>query len=383
MIYLDNAATSWPKPPAVAETVRDWLLNIGASPGRSAYRTAASSTRIVFDAREALARMLGIADSRHLLFMSGATFALNTVIRGLLQDGRHVVTTSMEHNSVMRPLRWMSENQGAEIQVIEADAAGRLDAAAFASAVRPDTRLVVVNHGSNVTGTLAPLTEIRQAIGAVPLLVDAAQTAGVVPIDVENLDIDLLACSGHKGLLGPTGTGCLYIRPGLADRIPPLVCGGTGSRSESDEQPHILPDRYESGTPNAAGIAGLGAAAQYILGRGVADLRRHEQELIARLLDGLRAVHGVQIYGPGDPAAMTATVSINLDGWTPDQVGLALDRRYDIMVRVGLHCAPAAHRTIGTFPEGTVRLSLGAFSTADDVDAVLAALKELAAEERP
>jgi len=292
-----------------------------------------------------------------------------------------VVTTSLEHNSVMRPLRRMVDERGIEVQVVSADNHGRLDIATLAAAIRPSTQLVVVNHASNVVGAIAPLEQIREAIGAVPLLVDGAQTAGALPLNLERDGIDLFVCSGHKGLLGPTGTGCLYLRPGLEELIPPLTWGGTGSLSQFDIQPEALPDRYEAGTPNAAGIAGLGAAALYLLRRTVADVRRHGLEMTARLLDGLCQIPKVRIYGPGDPEQITPTVSINLDGWSPDQVGLALDRRYDIMVRVGLHCAPHAHRTIASFPTGTVRLGLGAFTTADEVDATLAALGELAAEE--
>lgn len=380
MIYLDNAATSWPKPAGVAEAVYDWMTTVGASPGRAAHRLAASATRIVFDAREALAQLLGVSDSRQLIFTPGATYGLNTAILGLLRYGGHAVTTSMEHNSVMRPLRRAATENNAEVQVVDSDSQGRADAGALAAAIRADTRLVVVNHASNVTGTIVPLADIREAIGDVPLLVDGAQTAGALPLNLERDGIDLFACSGHKGLLGPTGTGCLYIRPGLEESIPSLTSGGTGSDSESDLQPALLPDRYESGTPNAAGIAGLGAAARFLLTHGVTEIRRGESELTARLLDGLRAIRGVRIYGTGDPEKMTATLSINLEGISPDQVGLALDRRYDIMVRVGLHCAPQAHRTVGSFPAGSVRLSLGPLSSADEVDATLDALSELAAE---
>lgn len=380
MIYLDNAATSWPKPPAVAEAVYNWMTTIGASPGRAAHRLAASSTRIMFDAREALAQLLGVADSRRLIFTPGATYGLNMVIGGLLADGGHVVTTALEHNSVLRPLRRMADEHGAEVQLVPADARGCLDVGAVAVAIRPDTRLVAVNHASNVIGNIAPLAAIREAVGDVPLLVDGAQTAGALPLSLERDGIDLFACSGHKGLLGPTGTGCLYIRPGLEELIPPLTLGGTGSRSESDLQPEVLPDRYEAGTPNGAGLAGLGAAAQYLLKRTVADVRRHGLELTARLLDGLRAIDGATVYGPGEPEQITPTISLNLRGRPPDQVGLALDRRYDIMVRVGLHCAPQAHRTIASFPQGTVRISLGAFTKPDEVDAVLAALREIDAE---
>ena len=307
-IYLDNAATSWPKPQAVVDAVRDFMLHVGANPGRSGHRLSASAARVVFDTREALARLLGISDSRHVVFTHNATHALNLALGGLLRPGGHAVTTSMEHNSVMRPLRALAAARGVDVTVVESDARGRADVAGIAAALRPETDVVVVNHASNVVGTIAPLAEIKSAIGAAPLLVDAAQTAGALPIDVENDGIDLLACTGHKSLLGPTGTGALYIRPGLERRIAPLLAGGTGSGSEHEEQPEVLPDRYESGTLNAAGLAGLGAGVLYLTQRGVDSVRAHELELTGLLLDGLRSVPGVTEYGPEDPEERTATM---------------------------------------------------------------------------
>ncbi len=379
-MYLDNAATSFPKPQVVVDAVRDFMLHIGANPGRSGHRLAASAARVVFDTREALAQLLGVNDSRRVVFTQNATEAINLVLRGLLRDGDHVVTTSMEHNSVMRPLRWLASERNVEITAVAADSAGCIEPGDIATAVTGNTRLVVVNHASNVTGTIAPVAGIKAAIGDTPLLVDAAQTAGVLPIDMERDGIDLLACTGHKGLLGPTGTGCLCLRAGMEEQLLPLMCGGTGSRSESDEQPNHLPDRYESGTRNAAGIAGLGAGVLYLQKRGVDEVRRHEQELTGMLLDGLRAIRGVTIQGPADPREQVATVSINVKDVPSSEVALALDRRYNIMVRAGLHCAPQAHRTIGTFPEGTVRLSMGPLTTSDEVTLVIKAIGEIAQE---
>jgi len=356
------------------------MLYIGANPGRSGHRLSADAARVVFETREALASLLGVSDSRHVIFTQNATEAINLVLRGMLHDGDHVVTTSMEHNSVMRPLRWLSAECGVNVTQVPADRAGRTKPGDVAAAIEQNTRLVVVNHASNVTGTIAPIAGIKAAIGDVPLLVDAAQTAGVLPINVERDGIDLLACTGHKGLQGPTGTGCLCLRSGMEERIQPLTRGGTGSRSESDEQPEHLPDRYESGTRNAAGIAGLGAGVRYLLERGVNEVRQHEQELTGMLLDGLRAIRGVTIQGSADPREQVATVSVNIDGITSSEVALALDRRYNVMVRAGLHCAPQAHRTIGTYPEGTVRLSLGPLTTLDEVTYVIKVIGEIAQE---
>ncbi len=376
MIYLDNAATSHPKPPAVVEAIRGFLVDVGANPGRSAHRLAAQASRMVFETREALARLLGVSDSRRIVFVPNATAGLNAAIRGILHPGDHVVTTSMEHNSVMRPLGHLKRERGVEVTVVRASSRGSVDPAEIGRALTTRTRLVVVNHASNVVGTVQPIAGIRDAIGGVPLLVDAAQTAGCLPIGVEREGIDLMAFSGHKSLLGPQGTGCLYIGPRID--LPPLIRGGTGSRSESDRQPDFLPDLHEGGTLNACGIAGLGAGVRFILEQGIERIRSHEMRLFARLVEGLRGIGRVALYGSLEPEDSLATVSLNIEGESPSEVGRLLDRRYNVMVRVGLHCAPEAHRTIGTFPGGTVRLSAGALNTAEEIDRALDALKEIA-----
>jgi cysteine desulfurase family protein len=380
MIYLDNAATSFPKPPAVADAVRNYMLNIGANPGRSGHRLAASAGRVIFDAREALAKLFNVADSRHIVFTANATESINQVLYGLLRRGDHVVTTSMEHNAVMRPLNHLAQQRNLELSVVAADQVGSIKPGDIAAALRSNTRLVTVNHASNVCGTITPLEAVREAVGKTPLLVDAAQTAGALPIDVERDGVDFLAFTGHKALLGPQGTGGLYIRPGLDGNLEPLKRGGTGSKSEAQTQPEMLPDRYESGTLNAAGLAGLGAGVLYVQKRGVDEIRKHEVELCRMLLDGLKKIKGVQVYGPENPDERTATVSINISGMQPSDVGYALDRRYGIMVRIGLHCAPAAHRSLGTFPGGSVRLGMGAMTTTNEVEETLAALREIARE---
>lgn len=380
MIYLDHAATSFPKPPEVVEAVREYMVEIGVNPGRAAYCGAARAAGVVFAAREDLAALLGVPDSRRLVFTRNATEAINLALFGLLRRGDRVVMTSMEHNAVVRPLRALRDRRGVDVEVVRADGLGRVDPVALGAAVDERTRLVVVNHASNVCGTLADLREIRQAVGRVPLLVDAAQTAGMVPIDAVAGGIDLLAVTGHKGLLGPTGTGALYIREGLDPD--PLVLGGTGSNSGSDEMPSALPDRYEAGTLNASGIAGLGAAARLLLARGIPSARARDVELSRRLLEGLGGIEGVTLYGPTDPEERTATLSIEVSGTSCDEVAFDLDRRYGIGVRAGLHCAPEAHRTLGTFPRGTVRIACGHSTTDGDVDAVMEALAEIAREAR-
>ncbi len=382
MIYLDHAATSWPKPPEVIRAMTDFLERAGGNPGRSGHRLSIDAGRAVYETRELIARLLGAPDPLRVVLTANVTHALNIALLGLLDPATdRVVTTSMEHNSVMRPLRALQE-RGLELAVVPCHADGQLDLEAMATALRPGARLVVASHASNVTGTLLPIREIAalaHGAGAL-LLVDAAQTAGVLPIDAQEMGIDLLAFTGHKGLLGPQGTGGLVIAPHLEPSlIRPVLMGGTGSRSEEERQPETLPDRLECGTGNGPGIAGLGAGVRHLLAHGVDAVRAHEQALAQRLIDGLRGIPGVTLYGPMDAALRTATISLRIAGHSVSEVGWRLDESYDILCRVGLHCAPAAHRTLGTFPEGTVRLAAGLSNTFADIDAAIAAVREIAA----
>ena len=384
MIYFDNAATSWPKPPGVAEAMVHFIDDVGANPGRSAHRLAVESGRVVYSAREAVAGLFNAPDPLRVVFGLNVTEALNLALHGLLRPGDHVVTSSMEHNSMMRPLRAL-ERQGVEVTVVPCSAEGFLDPADVAAALRPNTVLIALNHASNVVGTLLPVADVASIARehGVLLLVDAAQTGGAYPIDVQADGVDLLAFTGHKSLYGPMGTGGLIVgaRVDVA-RMEPLKRGGTGSRSEQEEQPDFLPDMGESGTPNAVGLAGLAAGVRWVLERGVAAIRAHEVALAQRLIDGLMGVPGVTVYGGLDAERQTATVSFNVAGMAPSEAGLRLDENHGIMCRVGLHCAPAAHRTIGTFPVGTVRFGLGALNTVDEVDAAVAAVEQLAREVR-
>lgn len=382
MIYFDNAATSWPKPPGVAKAMVHFLNDVGANPGRSAHRLAVESGRIVYNAREAVAELFNAPNPLRVVFGSNATEALNLALCGLLRPGDHVITTSMEHNSVMRPLRAL-EQQGVEVTVVRCSPEGFLDPADVEAAVLPDTAMITLNHASNVVGTILPIAEtgeIARRHGLL-LLVDAAQTAGAYPIDVETDKIDLLAFTGHKSLCGPMGTGGLVIGERVDEKRMELPKrGGTGSRSEHEEQPDFLPDMCESGTPNAVGLAGLEAGLQWVLEQGVETIRAHEVELTQRLIDGLGDIPGLAVYGGLDATRQTATVSFNITGMEPSEVGLRLDEEYGIMCRVGLHCAPAAHKTIGTFPVGTVRFGLGVFNTLEEVDIAVSAADELARE---
>ncbi len=382
MIYLDNAATSWPKPACVTEAVADYVLNVGASPGRASHRLSLAASRIVYDAREALGTLFGVADPLRIIFTANGTEALNLVAMGYLNPGDHVVTTSVEHNALMRPLRYL-ESLGVQLTVVPCATDGTLNAAAVEQALRPNTVLLAVNHASNVVGTLLPIAQIGAIARAhgILMLVDSAQTAGAYPIDMAGMRIDLLAFTGHKGLFGPQGTGglCLGERVDV-ERLRPLKRGGTGSHSEFEEQPGFLPDKYEAGTLNAVGIAGLVAGVRYVLEHSVARIRQHDEELTARLLSGLRAIPGVQIYGTGDASKQMATVSFNVSDMQPSEVAERLDEEHGVLCRAGLHCAPAAHRTIGTYPRGSVRFGLSYLNTFEQVDAAVESVRNIGAQ---
>jgi cysteine desulfurase family protein len=381
MIYFDNAATSWPKPARVIEAMSHFMTEVGANPGRSAHHLSVQAGRIVYETREALARLFNMDDPLRIVFGLNATEALNLALRGLLRPGDHVVTSSMEHNSVMRPLRALEEQGVVEVEAVPCSSEGFLDPADLEAAIGPHTRMIALNHGSNVVGSLLPVAEAGEIARAydVLLLVDAAQTAGAYHLDMKAMQVDLLAFTGHKTLFGPQGTGGLCIGERVdVDDLQPLKQGGTGSRSDHEEQPAFLPDKYESGTVNTVGLAGLRAGVEFVLERGVENIRVREVELTQRLIEGLLDIPGVMLYAGHDAEMQMATISFNVEGLAPSEVGLRLDEEYNIMSRVGLHCAPAAHRTIGTFPVGTVRFSLSYFNTVEDVDEALRAVGGIA-----
>lgn len=377
-VYFDNAATSWPKPAEVKAALDRYFGEAGGNPGRSGHRMSIAAAQAVEGARDAIADIFSVADPAQISFSKNATEALNVAIYGLLRPGDHAVTTSIEHNSVMRPLRHL-ETEGVELTVVACQPDGTLDPAAIDAAIRPETRLVVTVHGSNVTGTLLPIGDIAAVTRdhGVPYLVDASQTAGALPIDVGTLGIDLLACTGHKSLLGLTGTGLLWAKEGCSPR--PLLRGGTGSRSDLEIQPDFAPDKYESGTLNVAGLIGLEAGVRYLLDVGVEAVAAHEAALVSRFLAGTRHIPGVAVYGPADVAQRCGVVSFNVAGLASSDVSMLLDRDYDVMCRAGLHCAPGAHRTIGTFPTGTVRFGFSYANTTDEVDHAVAAIEDIAA----
>lgn len=379
MIYLDNAATSWPKPTEVLKAMTEVLERAGGNPGRSGHRLSIAAARVIYDTREEIARFFGISNPLRVIFTGNATYAINLALKGILKPGDHVVTSSMEHNSVMRPLRNL-EKQGVRLSIVPCAADGSLDVKDLEKAVSSTAKLVVVTHASNVVGTILPLAEIASMThqaGAL-LLVDAAQTAGAIPIDVKAMGIDLLAFTGHKELQGPPGIGGLVIADHVdVSRVEPLIQGGTGSRSDSEEQPDDLPDKFESGTANLVGIAGLGAGLKWVTDRGIDEIRNHLKKLSQTLIDGLSVLPKVKVYGTLDPERSITIFSFTVAGKQVSEVGLRLDEEYGVLSRVGLHCAPLAHKTIGSFPEGTVRLSPGLFTTMNDIQEAIQAISKV------
>jgi len=376
VIYLDNAATTFPKPDSVYDAVLNQMKNFGANPGRSGHRLAIEAGRCIFNAREKISRLFNIDNPMQIIFTSNATEALNLAIKGVLNPGDHVITTSMEHNSVMRPIKSL-EGIGVESTIVQCSKIGELDSFEIKKAIRPNTRLIVMTHASNVTGTLLPIEEVGRIAKEenILFLVDAAQTAGAYNIDVQKFNIDLLALPGHKGLYGPQGTGILYIREGLDVRH--FKEGGTGSRSEELIQPDILPDRYESGTPNTPGIAGLLMGIEFIFENGIEKIRRHEEELTQYFIDELKKIPQVIIYGPQDALKQASVVSINIGDEDSSEIGYILDKVFNIAIRPGLHCSPMAHKTIGSFEQGTVRFSIGYFNTKSDIDEAINSIKSI------
>lgn len=371
-VYLDHAATSWPKPPEVKAEIVGLLDGLAANPGRSGHRPAIEAARLIFDTRARLAALLGIPDPANLVFTRGATEGLNLVLKGFLRPGDRVAVSPLEHNSVMRPLTRLAAERGITIETLPADSLGRLDAEA-AARLAGRYRLAAVAHASNVTGVVQDVAALARALPGTAILSDAAQAAGVLPIAAEADGLAFLACSAHKGLLGPMGIGACYIAPGLD--VEPLLEGGTGSQSESLVHPSFRPDRYEAGTPNLHGIAGLRGGLAHIEAHGL--LGEHKRRLTRAFIEGLREIRGVRLYSPDDGSALLA--SFTLDGTPPDRVAAALEAEFGVLCRPGLHCSPSAHRHIGTLPAGTVRLSPGFGNTENDIAIALRAVHAVAA----
>ena len=375
--YLDNAATTYPKPEAVYLAMDRFAREVGGNPGRSGHHRSLEAAREVLRARDAVAKLLHVEESSHIVFTKNATEALNLVIQGVLAHGGHAVITSLEHNSVWRPLEALARRGDVSYTIAQCRPDGGLDMARLEEAILPTTRLLVCTHASNVIGNLLPIADTAAVAErhGIPLLVDAAQTAGRYELDPAGMGLHYLAFSGHKELFGPQGTGALYIMPGW--EIEPLLYGGTGSRSESSVQPDFLPDSCESGTLNTLGLAGLRAGVEFILEKGVGEIRRHDGMLTERLLDGLVRLQGITVYGPEERERRVGLISFNLAGISSTETASRLDQTYGICVRSGLHCSPLAHRTLGTMESGTVRASFSCLNTLEDVDRLLEALGDM------
>lgn len=376
-IYLDNAATSFPKPAGVSARMKEYMDSVGATINRSVYGAAQDAGLVTLRLRERLARLFSFPEKpTHVILTPGATAGLNFILKGFLRSGDHCLVSSMEHNAVMRPLLQL---QGVEFDRIPCDEEGRLDPAAMLPMIRPNTRLCVMAHGSNVCGTV----QDAAAVGAIcaehgiAFALDAAQTAGHIPIDFQALHLSALCVPGHKGLLGPSGIGALLLRDDFAHALTPLLAGGTGSASDSEYLPDYLPDRFESGTPNLPGIYGFEEALRFIEETGIDALRAHELELTARFLEGLRTIPNLRLCGTEDLSRRVGVISVDFTQADNAEAAFRLESEFGILTRCGLHCAPSAHKTLGTFPQGTVRFSLGFSSTAADVDAALAALRAI------
>ena len=379
-IYLDNAATSFPKPPSVYDAIDAYNRNLGVAVGRSGYSHALDLHRTVDRCRKQAAELLGAEEPDRIAFTFNCTDSLNLAIHGLLNSNDHVIVSSVEHNSVLRPLRSLQDWSNVDVTLVPPGETGRVEPAAFRKAIQANTRLIALTHASNVTGTLQPIADVGQIAreAGVPFLVDAAQTAGHTPIDLTTLPIDLLACAGHKGLLGPLGTGLLYLRPGMEEHVTSLRQGGTGSRSEDYHQPDQLPDKYESGNHNAPGLVGLQAALDWIGQQSVETIEAQSRELTAQLIDGLRGIDAIHLHGSGGNDGRVNVVSITVDGFDPQDLAAVLDDSFGIQTRAGLHCAPGAHKALGTFGlGGTVRISTGPFTTPDDVEQCVTALADI------
>ena len=379
MIYFDNAATTMRKPDCVIRAVTESMCSLGNS-GRGVHRSVLSASRIIYDTRVALARLFGAENPERIAFTANATQALNIAIKGILNPGDHVITTALEHNSVLRPLYEMEE-RGVEVTILPADSMGNIRYADFDKELRPNTKAIVTTHGSNLTGNLLDL----QRVGAIAkkhgivYIVDASQTAGVFPIDVQKLGIDILCFAGHKGLLGPQGTGGIYVREGV--KVRPLISGGSGVQTYLRHHPLQMPTALEAGTLNGYGIAGLGAAVRYLLETGVDTIRQKEQGLMTAFYEAVRDIPGITVYGDFTTMDRCPIVTLNIRNYDSGEVSDALSTEFDIATRPGAHCAPLMHEALGTVEQGAVRFSFSHYNTMEEIKVAVAALRELAQEE--
>lgn len=377
-IYMDNACTSFPKPPSVSAAVGEFIACYGVNINRGSYAPAYEMENVVYQTRLALSQLFGYKDCKNVIFTANITMSLNMVLKGWLRPGDHVLVSSMEHNAVMRPLVQLARD-GVSFDRIPCNQQGEVcldEAEAF---IRPQTKAVIMTHASNVCGTVMPLDTVGDfcQVHGLKFIVDSAQTAGILPIDMEKMHIDALCFTGHKGLLGPQGIGGFIVTDELASVIRPLISGGTGSLSHSEDIPDFLPDKFEAGTLNLPGIVGLHAALTYLLDKGIMNIYEEEMALTQQFLDGICAISNLDIIGKKTTDRRVAVVSVSVRSRDNADIAFELENHYGILTRVGLHCAPSAHKTLHTFPEGTIRFSFSHYNTVDEVDMAVAALKEL------
>ncbi|UJA32168.1 aminotransferase class V-fold PLP-dependent enzyme [Clostridium sporogenes] len=378
-IYLDNAATTYPKPEKVYSSILNYMKNVGASPGRGGYENALTGDRMVYKCRQSLINLFNFNKIENVIFTSNITASLNILIKSIVKDDWHVITSSMDHNSVIRPLVSLEKSNKIELDILNCSEEGLINVEAFKNTIKDNTKLVVLSHASNIVGTIQPLEAIGNICKekGIYFIIDSAQTAGVLPLDFQNLNCNALAFTGHKALLGPQGIGGFIIDDKLNNIATNFIEGGTGSLSESTLQPDFLPDKFESGTMNTPGIAGLLAGIEYINEEGLNTIKEREEYLSREFINGLLNIDSIKVYGPLDASLRTATLSINSSKIDNSELGFLLDSEFGIMVRTGLHCAPLAHKTIGSFPQGTLRFSFGAFNDIKDINYALYALNSI------
>lgn len=380
---MDNSATSFPKPPSVTDAMVDFARNCGASAGRGAYAEAKECERIIYSTRRRIAELINAESPERIVFTMNCSEGLSIVIRGLLNTaaaGSHAIATDMEHNSVLRPFNALRDQIGLKPQFIPCDGQTCIvDPDDIRKAIRLETKLIACVHVSNVTGTIQPIEQVAAIAREhkIPCLIDAAQSVGHVEIDVRKLGADFVAFPGHKGLLGPLGTGVLYIKPGAEKNLPTMKEGGTGTISEQAHQPQTMPDKYEIGSHNAIGLAGLAEGVKWVLDEGVANLRRHDSELSGLFMELTAGIKGLTVYGPRNLAERTGVFSVNIDGFKPCELADILEKDFAICTRPGIHCAPLAHKTIKTHPTGTCRLSFGPFTTKSEIHQAATALAKI------
>lgn len=376
-VYMDNGATSFPKAPGVADAMANYITNVGCNVGRGAYEDAFAAQRIVLETRELLCELFNCDKVENVVFTKNITESLNAIMKGLLKAGDHVIISSMEHNAVTRPLNSLSK-KGVEFSRAKCHQDGQLDLESVKSLIKENTKAIIMMHASNVCGTVLDLEGVGRIAKehGIFFIVDAAQTAGVLEVDMKKLGADAIAFTGHKSLLGPPGMGGFVINDRLCEQVEPFIEGGTGSTSESEEQPHFMPDKFESGTQNIVGIYGLNASLKFLKEKGIESIRRHELEMTMEFIKRVKELPGVRLVGKEGKEGRVAVVSIDFEGSDNAEIGFALEHEYHISTRVGLHCAPSAHKTLGTFPQGTVRFSFGYATTLEQVEYAANAIKK-------